>query len=214
MILLLVLIGTVAAGVMHKFDAMNTTIGRCRVFLLVSPLLILYSSCRDGIGRIAHARKMGKDLANNMLDAYVGLVEQYTRAFPKHDITLATFVQGYKDAAARSFDVSVLNGTIQAAFGSAASPGPWAAAYGQEWAAVTRNVLCSGKDVELLQAWATAVFQQDTVTSQLKEQNFWDGFGFLRSQGVTWAQGPGSGFVALVAFDALVAQSVNSTHVH
>ena len=89
--------------------------------------------------------------------------------------------------------------------------GTWSAAYGQEWAALTRNQLCSGKDVELLQDWATAIAEQDYVTSKLKEQNFWDGFEYLKSQNVTWSQGPGAGYEALVAFDAVVVQSVNKT---
>ena len=58
-------------------------------------------SCRDGIARLAHARKTAKDLANNMLDAFVGLAGQYNRAFPHHDVTLAIFMEGYKEASAR-----------------------------------------------------------------------------------------------------------------
>jgi hypothetical protein len=69
---------------------------------LVSAHFSRFTSCRDGIARIAHARKTAKDLANNYLDAFVGLVGQYNRALPHHDVSLAIFMEGYKEAAART----------------------------------------------------------------------------------------------------------------
>ncbi len=102
----------------------------------------------------------------------------------------------------------MLNQTIQALFGGSefSEPGTWLTTYAQVWASVTRNRMCGPADIGLLQSWAAAILQQDLTTAQLKEQNFWEGFGFLQNQNITWAQGPGAGYEALITFDKIVVR--------
>lgn len=112
-------------------------------------------TCGEAVHKITWARTLCSQLSTSLLSAFTGLVEQYNSEQPQHQLSLWTWMLGYKSSMIRKDEIFAQNFSISQLFGTTSAP--MVQSYGFEWPTVAVRLLCSEQETndlsEIVNAW-------------------------------------------------------------